>query len=147
MTTLARRTHDESGDYTVKDFQFDIREAADDGLNNGVYPTNATTDDGGLATDDLLSIQVSPGKAYVRGYEIETIVPTYVDVEKPRTFNSFNGAVTPVEVGNYAIIDNIHGQPEITPEISGSISKPYRDIQLFDTLKIHLEAAIDFALS
>ena len=131
--TLARRTYDLYGDFTVNKFDVEKLENLDDGLNDGVYSSGETTDGGNTASDDLFTTQISPGKAYVRGYEIETIVPTYVDVEKPRTFNSFNGAVTPVEVGNYAIIDNIHGQPEITPEISGSISKPYRDIQLFDT--------------
>ena len=131
--TLARRTYDESGDYTVRDFQFDIREAADDGLNNGVYPTNATTDDGGLATDDLLSIQVSPGKAYVRGYEIENIAPKYIDLPKPRTFENFNGSVTPVEVGNFVLVDSVHGAPEISPQIAGEIAEPYRLVTLRDT--------------
>lgn len=131
--TLARRTYDLYGDFTINKFDIEKLENLDDGLNDGVYSTGETTDDGNTASDDLLTTQISPGKAYVRGYEIETIVPTYVDVEKPRTFNSFNGAVTPVEVGNYALIENVHGQPEISPEISGSIGKPYRDIQLFDT--------------
>ena len=102
-------------------------------MNSGVYQSLETTDDGNIASDDFVTMQVSPGKAYVRGYEIETIVPTYVDIAKPRTFSSFNGAVTPVEVGNYALVSNVHGQPEISPEISGKIAKPYRDIQLFDT--------------
>ena len=131
--TLARRTYDLYGDFTINKFDVEKLETLDDGLNDGVYSTGETTDDGNTASDDFLTAQISPGKAYVRGYEIETIVPTYVDVEKPRTFNSFNGAVTPVEVGNFALIENVHGQPEISPEISGSIGKPYRDIQLFDT--------------
>ena len=39
--TLARRTFDESGDYTVRDFQLDIRENLNDGLNNGIYTIGA----------------------------------------------------------------------------------------------------------
>ena len=31
----------------------------------------ATTDDGGTASEDLLAVAVTPGKAFVRGYEIE----------------------------------------------------------------------------
>ena len=31
-----------------------------------------------------MAVQVSPGKAYVRGYEIETTAPTFIDVEKPK---------------------------------------------------------------
>ena len=131
--TLARRTYDLYGDFSVKKFDVEKLETLDDGLNSGVYQSLETTDDGNIASDDFVTMQLSPGKAYVRGYEIETIVPTYVDIAKPRTFSSFNGAVTPVEVGNYALVSNVHGQPEISPEISGKIAKPYRDIQLFDT--------------
>src|SRR6056300_1672971 len=131
--TLARRTNDESGDYTVRDFQFDIRENANDGLNNGIYAIGATTDDGNIASDDFLSIQVLPGKAYVRGYEIETVSPKYIDIPKPRSFENYNGSITPVEVGNYVVVKKVHGQPEISPEISGEIDEPYREIELFDT--------------
>ena len=131
--TFARRTYDESGDYTVRDFDVDILENLDDGLNNGVYQAGETTDSGNTASDDFLTIQVSPGKAYVRGYEIETIAPKYIDVAKPRTFETYNEAATPVEVGNYVIVDNVHGQPEISPEISGEIDEPYREVELYDT--------------
>lgn len=37
IDTMARRTYDESGNYTVKPFLIDIREFLDDGENNGVY--------------------------------------------------------------------------------------------------------------
>jgi len=86
--TLARRTYDLYGDFSVKKFDIEKLENLDDGLNNGVYQSLETTDDGNIASDDFVTMQVSPGKAYVRGYEIETIVPTYVDIAKPRTFSS-----------------------------------------------------------
>jgi len=130
--TFARRTYDESGDYTVRDFQLDIRESANDGLNNGIFSIGATTDDGNIASNEFLTMQVSPGKAYVRGYEIETIGPKYLDIPKPRTFQNFNAAVTPVEVGNYVVVNNVHGSPEISPFISGEIDEPYREIALYD---------------
>ena len=130
--TLARRTYDESGDYTVRSFDIDIRETLNDGLNNGVYNTGQSTDSGNTASDNFVTFQVSPGKAYVRGYEIETISPKFVDVAKPRTFESFNAAVTPVEVGNYVVVQNISGSPEISPFISGEIDEPYRQIALHD---------------
>lgn len=37
LDTLARRTYDESGNYTVQPFLIDIREFLDDGENNGIY--------------------------------------------------------------------------------------------------------------
>jgi hypothetical protein len=55
--TFARRTYDESGNYTVRPFNISIE---DNPLNS------AQTD-----------IILSPGKAYVYGYEFETIVQQY----------------------------------------------------------------------
>ena len=131
--TLARRTYDESGDYTVRPFQIDIRETSNDGLNNGIYDPGTITDDLNSASDSYMTIQVSPGKAYVRGYEIETIAPRYIDVLKPRTFENYNAAVTPVEVGNFIRVTNTYSSPEISPFISGDIDEPYRKMGLFDT--------------
>ncbi|MEK9698453.1 MAG: DUF4815 domain-containing protein, partial [Candidatus Poseidoniales archaeon] len=131
--TLARRTYDESGDYTVRAFQLDVRETSNDGLNNGVYDPGTITDSQNAASDNHLTIQVAPGKAYVRGYEIETIAPKYIDILKPRTFENFNAAVTPVEVGNFIRVTNTYGSPEISPFISGSINEPYRQVGLYDT--------------
>jgi len=93
--TLARRTFDESGDYTVRPFQFDLREAIDNdyqGVTNiGVYGAGGSrtdergdflesprTDENRNADESLLALQVSPGKAYVKGYEIEKIANSYL---------------------------------------------------------------------
>ena len=131
--TLARRTYDESGDYAVRPFQLDIRETSNDGLNNGIYDPGTITDDQNAASDSYMTVQVSPGKAYVRGYEVETIAPRYIDILKPRIFENYNAAVTPVEVGNFVRVTNAYGSPEISPFISGDIAEPYRQIGLFDT--------------
>ena len=88
--TLARRTFDESGDYEVTPYEFSTQECLDDGDNNGVFQFGEKTSADVLASDDLFEIVVSPGKSYVRGYEIETISNTYVDIEKPRTTEEEN---------------------------------------------------------
>ena len=72
--TLARRTYDESGHYVVRDFRPDIRESLNDGVNNGVFDAGSITDDGATTSDDLLAIHLTPGKAYVAGYEVEKII-------------------------------------------------------------------------
>ena len=41
--TLARRTYDESGDYVVEDFDYDVREYYQRSGNNGVYALNTET--------------------------------------------------------------------------------------------------------
>ena len=38
-----------------------------------------------IPSDDLGLYQISPGRAFVKGYDVETISSTYLDFEKPRT--------------------------------------------------------------
>ena len=128
--TLARRTFDESGDYSVRPFGVDVRESLDDGLNEGVYASGTTTDQGATTGENLMTIQVSPGKAYVRGYEIETVSPTFLDLPKPRTTDNFDSAITNIEVGNFTRVTNVFGSPDLSPFISGEVAEPYRSIEL-----------------
>ena len=67
--TLARRTFDESGHYSLSDRQFQVvpKENLTDGLNEGIYSSGAITDSGNTASNTLMTLQVSPGKAYVKG--------------------------------------------------------------------------------
>ncbi len=92
--TLARRTFDESGDYTVRPFQLDMREAVTNrhqGTNfNGVYSAGDATDDGGTAGESNLVLALTPGKAYVKGYEIEKTGVTFKDVAKARDYDTIN---------------------------------------------------------
>ncbi len=64
--TLARRTFDESGDYTTRPFQFDIRESIDNSVKtkefDGVYTRGSTTDDGGTASEDKLVVALLQAK-------------------------------------------------------------------------------------
>ena len=131
--TLARRTYDESGDYSVRPFGVDIRESLDDGLNEGVYAANTSTDNGATTSEALMALQISPGKAYVRGYEIETSSPTFIDITKPRTTENFQSAITPAEVGNFTRVTKVYGSPDLSPFVTGEITDPYKQIQLRDT--------------
>ena len=75
--TLARRTADESGDYTVRPFQAEVRECLDnDSINaTGIYQTRSLTsgsltEDGNTPSSDLLCFRITPGKAFIKGYEV-----------------------------------------------------------------------------
>ena len=127
---IARRTFDESGNYTVRSFDVDVKESLDDGSNEGVYSVSQTTDGGASPSESLATVQVDPGKAYVRGYEIETIVPTYLDLIKPRTTQNFDSAITNIEVGNFTKVTNVFGTPDLSPFISGEVAEPYRAVEL-----------------
>ena len=131
IDTLARRTFDESGDYTVRTFSMEVKESVTLNENEGVFSKGDTTDQGGTASNDLLALKVSPGKAYVRGYEIEKLVNTFVDIPKAREFNSVNSGVVTYDVGNFLNVTNMYGTPDIS-FISGETT-PYKQIDLFDT--------------
>ena len=131
--TLARRTFDESGDYTVVPFQFDAKESVDTTVKGedfvGAFDVGATTNDGNTASEDLFTVAVSPGKAYVKGYEIEQIATKLIDVNKAREVQTVNAGVTNLEVGNTLRITNVFGTPDIS-NISGETT-PYNQIGLF----------------
>ena len=131
---LARRTFDESGDYTVRPFQFDMRETVDSTVANvdfdGVYATGATTDDSNTASNSLLTLAITPGKAYVKGYEIEKIATTYKDINKPRDAQTVNAGIAVFETGNYVKVTNVFGTPDIT-SISGETT-PYNTLKLYN---------------
>ena len=167
--TLARRTFDESGNYTVRPFRIDVREHRDN--NRGVWTSNTAyqigdvvlgtigfyvarntassvntppTHSTGLAYDgpgstgvqweftekpslnrgiykpedggdeSLLAVGMEPGKAYVQGYEIEKIATEYIPVAKARDYvNSANSYIN-ATVGNYVLVTNVTGVPNIS---------------------------------
>ena len=84
--TLARRTYDESGNYDIKPFDITVFNSLNDNIGNrGIFQPGQFTPQGGTPTEDLALYKISPGKAYVKGYEIETLNPTFIDCPKTRT--------------------------------------------------------------
>ena len=97
--TLARRTFDESGNYTVRPFMATINEHTT--INNP-------------GDEAKLAIGLESGKAYVRGYEIETLGTRYVNVDKARDYALFEAASVPMLVGNYVEVNSVEGIPDIS---------------------------------
>ena len=111
---LARRTYDESGDYYTKPFKIELKETLNDRLGNrGLYFSNQTTKNGNTPLNEIYTIQVSPGKAYVRGNEIDKQVTTAIDVVKPRTTRSKENISLPIQIGNIAQVENSFGTPNV----------------------------------
>ena len=116
---LARRTYDESGNYTVKGFTFKIRETYNNGENNGVYNFNEVTPTGerilnripttedGVAIDgrDYYTVEVSPGKAYIKGFEVDNREKKYITIPKPKKFSSVNNRGLVSSYGSYFQLD------------------------------------------
>ena len=111
---LARRTFDESGHYYIKPFPVAPKECLNDRIgNNGAYYSNQLTQQGNTPTDDLMCLSIGPGKAYVKGYEIETLNTTTVDVPKPRTTAKIENESLPFSVGRQIELNNVYGSPLI----------------------------------
>ena len=73
---LARRTYAESGDYYVKSFGLNVKDSLNDREGNrGLFNANQTTYSGSTPSDDLAIYQISPGRAFVKGYDIKTTAP------------------------------------------------------------------------
>lgn len=109
---LAQRTYDESGNYSVNPFSVNINDCLNDNIgNNGLYFSNEKTDQGNIPSDNLMCVKVSPGKAYVRGYDVEKTGTTIIDVEKPRSFQSVPSENIPFEMGNLIRVNNVSGCP------------------------------------
>lgn len=91
--TLARRTYDESGDYTVTPFV--------------VLAANSTTGD-----SSKYSLEIEPGKAYVKGYEFETLGKIRLEADKPRSIEDertlFEVGID-TQYGNYLQVKRLFG--------------------------------------
>ena len=81
---LARRTFDESGNYTVRPFILAL-ETSSANANN-------------------MNIILSPGKAYVQGYEYGTTSPTTITVPKPRTTTAVQNKRITADYGSFVYV-------------------------------------------
>ena len=82
---LAQRTYDESGDYTTSHFPIEIKDAGTD-----------------------YTIKINPGKAYVRGYENELLVPIEISAPKSRETRTITSDHIPVEFGPYFDVQSVN---------------------------------------
>ena len=126
---IARRTMEESGDYFVKPFVFDVKEHLDDGTNNGLY--KLTDSPAGDTTKFVC--QISPGKAYVAGREVELLGTSTVEFDKARTVDIITDGTVAATQGQYANVTNVYGTPDMIPD-SASVSSvdTLEQIQLFN---------------
>lgn len=88
--TMARRTYDESGNYTVRAFQISLQD----------HPTN----------DAQYNIILEAGKAYVLGYEFETNIPTTIDSDRARDVANVYHYPLTIDYQNHVDVTNLSGQ-------------------------------------
>lgn len=92
--TLARRTYDESGNYAVKPFRINL---------------SANTPIGASENTSTYIINIEPGKAYVKGFEFETIGTTKVSAFRARNTKSNKDYDLSAYYGNRILVANTIG--------------------------------------
>ena len=90
---LARRTYDESGNYTVDPFVISLEEGDS---ANGTF--NAILD---------------PGKAYVGGYDFQTVAPTTIEVNRARQTATVSDYDIPTNYSSSIVLDTVQGLLDI----------------------------------
>ena len=116
---LAKRTYDESGDYSVEPFTISLNESLNNRVgNDGIFFDDEKTDDGNDPSDSLACIKISPGVAYVGGYDIVKGGTTIIDVQKPRTTEKEDNVSVLFKMGNFLRVDNVHGCPTLKGTVS-----------------------------
>jgi hypothetical protein len=111
---LAKRTFEESGNYAIDPFTVDVLNSLNDEISSqGVYVESQKTEEGNTPSDDLMCVRVSPGRAYVKGFDVSLDGSRIIDVPKPRTTKTINEALIPFEMGNRLKVNNVYGTPII----------------------------------
>jgi hypothetical protein len=96
---LADRTFDESGDYVVEDFSLSINEHLQTETQRGVY----TALEGGL--DSKIVYTIDPGRAYVKGFPVETFSNTNLATNKAQTTSSISDGAISLPYESYIVVD------------------------------------------
>lgn len=100
---IAKRTFDESGDYTLSDPRISIREHLNTGTNNGRYSAIEGGD------SDLLLLEIDPFTAYVSGYRNEIISRANVNLTKGLDTQEVEQVNTQINLGSFVPVNEFVG--------------------------------------
>ena len=81
--------------------------------NGGLFRSDQITDEGNIPSEDSLSVKVSAGTAYVKGFDIDLIGSTIVDIDKPRATKTIKDSGVPFSPGSMLRVNNVAGTPFI----------------------------------
>ena len=148
---LAARTYDESGNYYVKPYSLTTKNTLNDFEgNNGIFTKDQVTYNDNTPSEDLGTYKFSPGKAYIQGYEVETVSPTFLDFEKPRTTKTLENQSINYTTGPTFALNRVSGSPVIGIGTNYTVSLRNQRVGAADTTaggkEIGLARVYDFAL-
>lgn len=120
---FAKRTYDESGDYYVVAPSIQVKESLNNLKgNNGIFLQDQLTYNNNPASESLGTYVLSPTNAYIQGYEIQTISPTFLDFQKPRTTKTLSDQSVNYVTGPTYSLNRVSGSPEIGISTSYTVS-------------------------
>lgn len=99
--SMARRTYDQSGDYRVSGLDLQVIENKRTAYNDGAD----------VAGDpNKLTLRVSPGKAYIRGFEAEAVGTTSMNIDKARTADhiAVTSASLYTDYSSFMYVSDVH---------------------------------------
>lgn len=170
---LARRTFDESGNYTIKPFVVVASEFLNTGTNGGYYTKDMlkrTTpnaaelvgqqllgisgyhvySDGYLpgvnesaflqAANERLVYQIDPGKAYVKGYEIEKLDRSRIVGRKALEYVKSKPEIARTMKGPFVRVTDIQGVPTTLWGESTSVNQSIKQVLLFSRTRSFMES-------
>lgn len=109
--TIARRTFDESGSYTVRPFPLSVN----------AHPSNSTK----------LRLGLEPGKAFVKGFEHETISTKFIDLDKAQDTALVSAGNIVAQYGSYVIVKSTDGESSFDTPFNINIQET---INLYDAV-------------
>ena len=111
---LARRTYSHAGDFYVKPFQISAKESLNDKQgNNGVFNSNQLTYSNNKPSYDLGTYKISPGKAFIKGFEVPVRNVVYLDFQKTRTKKTLKDQAVNYYTGPTLTVNRAYGAPKI----------------------------------
>lgn len=144
---LARRTFDESGNYYVNSFNVELIESLNNYLGNkGLYYPGQSGIGTSSPSEDVGIIKVSPGKAYVKGYEVPTNT-SLLSFPKPRTTKHVESSSSSFYAGKLLRVNNVKNVLNIG--LTTDVSIPLYDQRLSNRSQngseIGISRAYDFS--
>ena len=120
---LARRTYSHAGDFYVKPFTISAKESLNDNKgNNGVFGINQLTYGNSTPSPDLGTYKISPGKAFIKGFEVPVRNVVYLDFEKTRVKKVLKNQAVNYYTGPTLTVNRAYGCPRIGFTTTSSIS-------------------------
>jgi len=125
---VARRSYDVYGDFYVRGYSVRSREYLDTGENEGYLTPDkipeTAAEDVKNNPENYLSLDIEPGLAYVKGYEINNEITEHIVTDKSLDFRYVNDQVLTARTGGYLIVDEAVGTPILDKAVT---------VELYDT--------------